>query len=128
MDRVSSIQHRGSDGRNGERAGRPGGEPSHPHDGSQRRDVPVDRRRGCFRSALVSDRDSVVALVRGFLEDRCAEGASVCGAPRRLCVDVRADLVRSEPDAAALALYLASAEGESLSGLIFDADQSASNY
>jgi NAD(P)-dependent dehydrogenase (short-subunit alcohol dehydrogenase family) len=39
-----------------------------------------------------------------------------------------ADLVRSEPDAAALALYLASAEAESLSGLIFDADQSASNY
>lgn len=36
------------------------------------------------------------------------------------------DLVRSEPDAAALALYLASAEGEGLSGLMFDADQAES--
>jgi NAD(P)-dependent dehydrogenase (short-subunit alcohol dehydrogenase family) len=38
------------------------------------------------------------------------------------------DLVRSEPDAAALALYLASADGEGLSGLMFDAEEAASTY
>lgn len=38
------------------------------------------------------------------------------------------DVVRSEPDAAALALYLASADGEGLSGLMFDAQESATIY
>jgi NAD(P)-dependent dehydrogenase (short-subunit alcohol dehydrogenase family) len=38
------------------------------------------------------------------------------------------DVVRSEPDAAALALYLASADGEGLSGLMFDAEETATVY
>jgi 3-oxoacyl-[acyl-carrier protein] reductase len=38
------------------------------------------------------------------------------------------DCVRSEPDMAALALYLASQDGEGLTGMVFDAEGAASAY
>jgi len=79
-------------------------------------------------------RTALVALTRGEAQKWADQSVRINGvAPRavlgaKLALTSDDDCVRSEPDMAALALYLASHEGETLTGMIFDAEGTASAY
>lgn len=79
-------------------------------------------------------RTALQALTRGEAQKWAEQSVRINGvAPRALLgagigLGNDDDCVRSEPDAAALALYLASYDGDGLTGMIFDAEGTASAY
>ena len=79
-------------------------------------------------------RAALQALTRGEAAKWADQSVRINGVAPRAVIGAKAlsvaddDCVRSEPDVAALALYLASQDGDSLTGLIFDAEGTASAY
>ena len=76
----------------------------------------------------------MIALTRGEAQKWAGQSVRINGiAPRavlgaKVHTDAGEDCISSEPDLAALALYLASEDGDALTGLIFDAEGTASTY
>lgn len=79
-------------------------------------------------------RTALVALTRGEAQKWADQAIRINGVAPRAMLGGRLgafdddDFLRSEPDIAALALYLASQEGETLTGMVFDAEGTASGF
>jgi NAD(P)-dependent dehydrogenase (short-subunit alcohol dehydrogenase family) len=79
-------------------------------------------------------RTALVALTRGEARKWAGQSVRINGVAPRAVLGARLDFegdddcVRSEPDVAALALYLAGQDGENLTGMVFDAEGTASAY